>query len=185
MQAPPTPPRFGALHLWLPGAACRRRQGTPLRRQACRPLSCQAVAQPRLTAMGAQRRGGRSGRGGGLSGSATANSSSEASSRSVLTPVEQQQQQKGGRTDGKEQQTERQQGSSVAAASPLLPIAFIDGRVTVGDGTLLLDRVSPQARVQHPESQATDRVLLSLAASQGHTAIEDFALGVVSRPAGG
>lgn len=64
----------------------------------------------------------------------------------------------------------------------LLPIAFADGKVTVGDGLVLMDRVSPQARVQHRDSAAaaaTDMVLLSMAASKGATAIEDFALGTL------
>ncbi|PSC76674.1 galactinol-sucrose galactosyltransferase 2 [Micractinium conductrix] len=59
----------------------------------------------------------------------------------------------------------------------LLPIAFADGAVTVGDGMLLLDRVSPQARVQHPAG--TDMVLLSFAVSGGDAAMEDFALGAL------
>lgn len=71
----------------------------------------------------------------------------------------------------------------------LLPIAFADGKVTVGDGLVLLDRISPQARQPHREPDAapgaaalaaTDMVLLSFAAAKGPTCMEDFALGAVS-----
>ena len=74
--------------------------------------------------------------------------------------------------------TRRRRGEAPPPRADLLPIAFADGAVTVGDGMLLLDRVSPQARVQHPAG--TDMVLLSFAVSGGDAAMEDFALGAVS-----
>lgn len=76
----------------------------------------------------------------------------------------------------------------------LLPIAFADGKVTVGDGLVLLDRISAQARQPHREpasvrsaapQAASDMVLLSFAASKGATCMEDFALGAVSWADGG
>lgn len=72
----------------------------------------------------------------------------------------------------------------------LLPIAFADGKVTVGDGLVLLDRISPLARQPHREQDeapgaaalaASDMVVLSFAAGKGPTCMEDFALGAVSR----
>lgn len=83
-------------------------------------------------------------------------------------------------------QAAEQQASSPAPPPPhqrpdeaaqLLPIAFADGQVTVGDGTLLLDRMTPLARVQHPAG--TDMVLLSMQAAQGASSLEDFPLGRV------
>ncbi|EFN59497.1 hypothetical protein CHLNCDRAFT_138126 [Chlorella variabilis] len=129
---------------------------------------------------------------------------SSKSSNTVLTPVEQQQEQQQQQqqahqgahkaASARDAQQARQRAAAAngaasssssaaagTAAAPdagrLLPIAFADGQVTVGDGLVLLDRITPLARVQHPAS--TDMVLLSLAASQGATAIEDFSLGVL------
>ncbi|KAL4423582.1 hypothetical protein ABPG77_004622 [Micractinium sp. CCAP 211/92] len=70
----------------------------------------------------------------------------------------------------------------------LLPIAFADGKVTVGDGLVLLDRISPLARQPHREPgeapgaaalAASDMVVLSFAAGKGPTCMEDFALGAL------
>jgi hypothetical protein len=66
------------------------------------------------------------------------------------------------------------------ASARLLPISLADGRVTVGDGLVLMDRMTAQARIADPAAASTDMVLLSMAASDGPTAMEDFALGMVS-----
>jgi hypothetical protein len=105
----------------------------------------------------------------------------------MFTPVEQQDdheqsEQQQPRQEQKRAQSPQQRAiaAAAAAAGKLLPIAYADGRVTVGDGTVLLDSMSTQVRVNNPA--ATDMVLLSLAASNGATSMEDFALGAVSAP---
>lgn len=158
----------------------------PLTTRLQRPsrLQCQAAGQPPPKMGGGQQRpGGRSGRGSG-----SASSSSQNSSKTMFTPVEQQDnhdqpEQQPSRQEQKRAQSPQQRAvaATAAAAGKLLPIAYADGRVTVGDGTLLLDTMSTQVRVNNPA--ATDMVLLSLAASNGATSMEDFALGAVSAPA--
>lgn len=164
--------------------ACSSR---PLRR-----FQCTAVAQPpvRMGGGGAAKRGGGTKRGGGSgperSGSDAASSSSQQSSQTAAHAAQLQQE----RPHAPPPQADEQQASSPAPPPPqhgaseaaqLLPIAFADGRVTVGDGTLLLDRVTPLARVQHPAG--TDMVLLSMQAAKGASSIEDFPLGRVSAAA--
>ena len=168
--------------------SCRRlgafrpaRQPLITRLQRSSRLQCQAAGQPPPKMGGGQPRpGGRSGRGSG-----SASSSSQKSSKTTLTPVEQQDShdQQQPRQEQKRAQSPQQRAVAAAAvaAGKLLPIAYADGRVTVGDGTLLLDSMSRQVRVKNPA--ATDMVLLSLAASNGATSMEDFPLGAVSAPA--
>lgn len=144
---------------------------------------------------------------GGKRGARSSRSSgSSKSSKTVLTPVEQQQQhghhvashhaepqhaaQPAGRPHAvpdaprtrvlHASASTASTSTSAASGSGLLPIAYCDGAVTVGDGLVLLDRITPQARVQHPDAARTDLVLLSMAAASGPTAMEDFSLGVVS-----
>jgi hypothetical protein len=94
-------------------------------------------------------------------------------------PSQQQQQQQEGVTKAPSFSADSNGSSAAPAASVLLPIAFAGGAVTVGDGLVLLDRMSPQARVQQ-HTATSDMVLLSMAASNGATALEDFSLGAVS-----
>jgi hypothetical protein len=142
---------------------------------------------------------------GGKRGARSSRSSgSSKSSKTVLTPLEQHQQhgnnvqshhtepqhaqhpadgqQRHAATDARSLRPSASTASTSTSASTgsgLLPIAFSDGAVTVGDGLVLLDRITPQARVQHPASAHTDLVVLSMAATSGPTAMEDFSLGVV------
>lgn len=142
---------------------------------------------------------------GGKRGARSSRSSgSSKSSKTVLTPLEQHQQH-GNHVESRHTEPQHAQhpadgpqhhaatdarslrpsastastSTSASTGSGLLPIAFSDGAVTVGDGLVLLDRITPQARVQHPASAHTDLVVLSMAATSGPTAMEDFSLGVV------
>lgn len=134
---------------------------------------------------GGAKRGGASGNGAGPS---SGSNGSNASSSTVLAPLQQQQQQQETRLRSPPMQPQPSAppaGTSADAdvecqrrRATLLPIAFSEGKVTVGDGTVLLDSISPQARVPHP-APTTDMVVLSMAASKGATAMEDFALGQV------
>lgn len=158
--------------------SCRAGQLPAFLSAAPRPLrhfQCTAVAQPPVR-MGGGGGGGAAKRGG--SGS-DAGSSSQLSSQ---TAAQLQQE----RPHAPPLQAAEQQASSPPPPPPhqrpdkaaqLLPIAFADGQVTVGDGTLLLDRMTPLARVQHPAG--TDMVLLSMQAAQGASSLEDFPLGRV------
>ncbi|KAL4431157.1 hypothetical protein ABPG75_006413 [Micractinium tetrahymenae] len=145
-------------------------------------LHCTAVAEPTVKMGGGRKRGG-GGRRGGPAGQPHQPPAQQ--QHYVQTLLEQQ-------AALAEAQLEQPAPASPArqhtAAPPLpppnadlLPIAFADGKVTVGDGLVLLDRISPQARQPHREAggAASDMVLLSFAASKGATCMEDFALGTL------
>lgn len=169
----------------LPSPSCRPRQLPAVLPAAPRPLrhfQCTAVAQPpvRMGGGGAAKRGSSSGP--GRSGSDAGSSSSQQSSQTGVPAAQLHHE----RPRAPPEAAEEQQASSPAPPPPhqradeaaqLLPIAFADGRVTVGDGTLLLDNVTPLARVQHPAG--TDMVLLSMQAAKGASSMEDFPLGKV------
>lgn len=174
------------------GPCCRPLRASQPRRQA---LPCVAVAQPQpLRRMGDSGGGGGAqpgGAGGGNGASPSASASSASVGSTALFPTEPAAQRPWQEPSGERPRappgaapaTGDADAEAARRRASLLPVAFVDGRVTVGDGTLLLDRVSPQARVQHPAPD-TGMVVLSMAATKGPTAMEDFPLGQV-RCAGG